>query len=271
MAGGIDWFRWHHGTVTDQKFTVIAKRAACSVAEVIAVWACLLEKASAAEQRGMAGPPDFEALDCALGMSDGTARAIFDAMEVRGLTSAVGQIVAWERRQPKRERTDDTSTSRVQAHRAMKRHETPTVAIEPTETPREEKRREELDTEASASAVAAKAPRPSRKCPESFEPVDAPAWTATHAPGVDWQRETEKFRDHTFKTAHNDWAGAWRNWMRRAAESSAGANRPTETAYARQMREKYERVAPMVAASKPGAPKRLNPMEILDGLTRIAG
>ncbi len=25
MAGGIDWFRWHHGSVTDPKFQLIAK------------------------------------------------------------------------------------------------------------------------------------------------------------------------------------------------------------------------------------------------------
>ena len=63
-----------------------------------------------------------------------------------------------------------------------------------------------------------KPPRASRKCPASFEPEDPVAWIAEHCPGVDWRLETEKFRDHTFKTALTDWLGAWRNWMRKAAE-----------------------------------------------------
>lgn len=72
-------------------------------------------------------------------------------------------------------------------------------------------------TDAGASAGAAK-PRPSRKCPATFEPEDPRSWIAAHTPGVDWQLETAKFRDHTFKNAISDWLGAWRNWMRRAAE-----------------------------------------------------
>ncbi len=46
-----------------------------------------------------------------------------------------------------------------------------------------------------------------------------------------------------------------------------------ETTYARQMRERYEEAAPLVAARKPAAAKPINPnpMEVLDGLTRIAG
>ncbi len=47
MAGGIDWFRWHHGSVTDPKFQLIAKKAGGRVGDVIAVWAALLENGSA--------------------------------------------------------------------------------------------------------------------------------------------------------------------------------------------------------------------------------
>lgn len=65
---------------------------------------------------------------------------------------------------------------------------------------------------------AAKSQRSSRKCPDSFEPPDADAFCAAEAKGVDWRSETAKFRDHTFKTPLTDWLGAWRNWMRRAAE-----------------------------------------------------
>lgn len=115
MAGGIDWFRWHHGSVSDPKFQLVAKKAGASVAEVIAVWACLLEAASQAERRGHPGEPDFEAMDCALGMQDGTAKAIYERMADRGLFTEDGSLEAWERRQPKRE--DETAAERKRRQR----------------------------------------------------------------------------------------------------------------------------------------------------------
>jgi hypothetical protein len=163
MASGIDWLRWHHGTVSDLKFPLVARRAGGTVAEVIAVWACLLEEASMAAERGNPGIPDFETLDCALGLPDGRAMAIYRAMIDRSLIDeGSGRLVAWERRQPKRERDDGSSTDRVRAHRerqhqaaeTVKRQETPGNAkdnqgtpgndTERQETPREENIRREI-------------------------------------------------------------------------------------------------------------------------------
>ena len=157
MAGGIDWFRWHHGTVTDQKFPLIARKAGASVAEVIAVWACLLESASMnAELRGhIGGAPDFEAMDCALGMEEGRAELIFSAMTGRGLMDSCGHISAWPKRQPKREREDDNSTKRVQAFRQKQRQETPGNASEGSETPRGEESREDKQALERAESVRA--------------------------------------------------------------------------------------------------------------------
>lgn len=115
MAGGIDWFRWHHGSVSDQKFILVAKRARASVAEVIAVWACLLESASASDERGNFGAVDYEALDCALGMEEGRAQAIHEAMAARGVVTPGGDVAAWDKRQPKRE--DDTAAERKRRQR----------------------------------------------------------------------------------------------------------------------------------------------------------
>lgn len=153
MANGIDWFRWHHGTVNDPKFQLVAKKSGASVAEVIAVWACLLEAASAADERGNPGDIDFEALDCALGLVDGRTQAIYTAMNDRALVNQdTGRLAAWEKRQPKRERMDDDkSTDRVRAYRqrqgsagnANQENGTPRNAMERQETPREEKSREE--------------------------------------------------------------------------------------------------------------------------------
>lgn len=162
MAGGIDWFRWHHGTVTDQKFPLIAKRSGASVAEVIAVWACLLEAASMNEnERGLiASEPDFESMDCALGMADGKAEAIFHAMTDRGLVDEHRQVTAWPKRQPKREREDSTAAERKRSQREREamagvtddeapnetksRSVTPCHATSHQKTPRGEESREEI-------------------------------------------------------------------------------------------------------------------------------
>jgi len=177
MAGGIDWFRWHHGTVTDQKFPLVARRAGASVAEVIAVWACLLESASMNEtERGLlSAEPDFEAMDCALGLTDGKACAIFQAMQQRSLVDEHLHVVAWPKRQPKRE--DDTAAERKRRQRerdhaislanavtqAESRNVTP--SHDRGEESREEKNKDLSveDKSSTSSPVATK--RPSVPCP----------------------------------------------------------------------------------------------------------
>ncbi len=114
LMAGMDWFRWHHGSVTDPKFQLVAKKAGASTAEVLAVWACLLEEASQAENRGHPGDIDFEALDCLLGFEDGKALEIHKRMSERGLFKD-GAVAAWDRRQPKRE--DDTAADRKRRQR----------------------------------------------------------------------------------------------------------------------------------------------------------
>lgn len=160
MAGGIDWFRWHHGSVNDPKFQLVAKRSHSRVADVIAVWACLLEAASMAEQRGSVGEIDFEAMDCALDLDDGQTARIVDAMRARALIEGDDCLISsWEKRQPKRERDDDKSTSRVQAFRERQRSETPRNAKETSETPRGEERRVEESNSASAELARANVER----------------------------------------------------------------------------------------------------------------
>ncbi len=82
--------------------------------------------------------------------------------------------------------------------------------------PREEKRRED-STEAKASVT-----RPSKKCPASFElTAELLIWAETEFPMVSTKDETDKMRDHTFSTARVDWAGTWRNWIRKAGKDMA--------------------------------------------------
>ena len=116
MAGGIDWFRWHHGSVTDPKFQLAARKAGVGLTDVIAVWAFVLEKASASDVRGSFGDLDHEAIDCLFGLAEGKTLSILEQMQVRGLV-ADGVICAWEKRQPKREREDDTAAERKRRQR----------------------------------------------------------------------------------------------------------------------------------------------------------
>jgi hypothetical protein len=168
----MDWFRWHHGSVTDPKFQLIAKKTKSKAAEVIAVWAVFLEEASQAEERGRLGQIDFEATDCLLGLDEGQTQRIYAAMTDRGLLEN-GLISRWDKRQPKREREDNTSTERSRNSRARKSaieacnaeaqmasaeasienhtepqnatggNATPCNTMQRQETPREEKSREE--------------------------------------------------------------------------------------------------------------------------------
>lgn len=144
---GMDWFRWHHGAVSDPKFQLVAKKAGASVAEVIAVWATLLEEASQSDDRGNYGALDFEAIDCALGLSDGKAQAIHALMAVRQLVDIeTTSITAWDKRQPKREREDNTNAERQRAYKAKHAQVTPsnaTVTPDNTEKHLEERRGEE--------------------------------------------------------------------------------------------------------------------------------
>jgi hypothetical protein len=129
---GMDWFRWHHGSVTDPKFQLVAKKAGARPSDVIAVWACLLEEASQAEDRGNPGTIDFESIDCLLGLEDGAARRIYDRMTERGLFADGGRVEAWERRQPKREREDDNAAERKRRQRAKESDQSGTPAVTPS-------------------------------------------------------------------------------------------------------------------------------------------
>lgn len=62
-----------------------------------------------------------------------------------------------------------------------------------------------------------------RTVPEGFQITDPMRqWAKTKCPHLDIESETEKFRDHEFRDPHSNWAGAWRQWMRRAPEFRSG-------------------------------------------------
>lgn len=150
MANGIDWFRWHHGSVNDPKFGLVARKAGARLGDVLAVWALVLEQASASTERGQFSEIDGEATDFLLGAEDGTTARILEAMQSRSLLTG-DRVTRWEERQPKRERVDSTAAERKRAQRERDAASdgdmtavTPSHAKSHQVTPREEKRREEL-------------------------------------------------------------------------------------------------------------------------------
>lgn len=117
MAGGIDWYRAHHGTVEDPKLGLIAKCAGQRRGDVIAMWHYLMEKASGADDRGNPGVLHFRSLDFLLELEAGGAARIYAEFIAEGLVDGnTGRLVAWDRRQPKKE--DDGAAERKRQQRA---------------------------------------------------------------------------------------------------------------------------------------------------------
>jgi hypothetical protein len=117
----MDWFCWHHGTVNDPKWRVIARKANARVADVLAVFAAFLERASQADPRGAIAGWDADTIAAGLNMDPDQVTAIHAAMQGRILDG--DSLTGWSKRQPKRERPDDapSSTERTRKHREQRR------------------------------------------------------------------------------------------------------------------------------------------------------
>jgi hypothetical protein len=246
MAGGIDWFRWHHGSVTDPKFQLVARKAGVGLTDVIAVWAFVLEKASASDVRGSFGDLDHEAIDCLFGLAEGKTLSILEQMEVRGLV-ADGLICAWDKRQPKREREDDTAAERkrrqrerdaIQGHgtpdEASQSHVTPRHTTSRQKTPREEKSREEKKSPSLRSGDSAVALSVSDLQAEGVDPQHATDWfkarkdkgaktltpTAWAAVKAEAARAGVTVAEAVKVAAENGWQGFKASWMTQEARAS---------------------------------------------------
>lgn len=135
----MDWFRWHHGSVVDPKWRLVAMRAKVRVADVVAVWAMMLEAASAnRDSRGVIAGWHDEAAAVCLDILPEQVASIRAAMQ--GVTLEGMAVTGWEKRQPKRERDEGgASSQRSKEHRdrqrehhgnAMQRHATPCNALD---------------------------------------------------------------------------------------------------------------------------------------------
>ena len=129
---GIEWFRWFHGAVADDKWPLVARRSGQSVAVVVAVWAALLECASQAGERGSVEAFDPESLDALLHLPDGTCQAVFDALcEGRKPRIVNGRVARWTVRQPEREDPGAAARKRIQREREKEKGEGAACAVPP--------------------------------------------------------------------------------------------------------------------------------------------
>lgn len=123
----MEWLKWYIGSAIDPKFSIVARRSGHNVAAVIAIWAMLLERACQAEERGNIRGFDCEAADVALGLPDGAACAIIDALQSKGLIHG-DRVANWEKRQ----NTDVTEAARERKRlqRERERLEAERLALE---------------------------------------------------------------------------------------------------------------------------------------------
>lgn len=239
MAGGIDWFRWHHGSVTDPKFGVVAKKSGSRVSDVIAVWVVLLEAASTEAVRGSIGQIDFEAVEHLLGLDDGQAARILDAMTQRGLIVGDGRVASWDKRQPRRE--DDTAAERKRRQRErdaeklpQSHEESQVVTIESQVVTQchdreEESRGEKSQLPLSELSMGETSPTPDKPAPTpKNRQVVMPADFYPNETGVRYAEdrginiaiELQGMRNwaESKRVLRSSWQATWRTWCDKAVE-----------------------------------------------------
>jgi len=263
----MDWFRWHHGSVTDPKFQLVARKSGASVAEVIGVWATLLESASMSEVRGNMGDLDFEAIDCFLGLTEGQSRNIYFVMSERGLLDTESNTVSsWHKRQPMREREDLTAADRKREQRErekdLSRHVTPCHTEKSLDEIRLDESRE-IPVVAAVDASPPKKPAKNRRSTlqPDFYPNESGVSLAVEK-HLQVDAELQKFSNYHLSKGNlmADWQAAWRTWVGNAFDQSRTTT--SETAYQKSMRLRVAEFAPSIARQAPGAPYPLENMTL---------
>ncbi len=226
----MDWFRWWHGTVTDPKFQWVSRRCGQPLANVVAVWACLLECASTATQgnadatRGNVASFDCNVIDVLLGLDDGAVQKILDAMTEKNLI--VDKFIAgWDGRQPKREDSGNpntgalSSTERSRIRREnLKREATQGNDMQRTATQGNDRVEESREEESNKSVSAATQPRTRKVAlPKDFEVSERVAtWAAAN--GFQWLDEhLESFKHKATAKGYRyvDWDSAFMEAIRK--------------------------------------------------------
>jgi hypothetical protein len=113
----MDWWRAYHGLPNDPKIALVALVTPCNAKkhEVTAVWVTLLDLASQNTPRGSIDGADSEQIGWTLEMEPARVDTIIETMRKKRMIVG-NSIKAWDKRQPKRER-EDNSGERVKAFR----------------------------------------------------------------------------------------------------------------------------------------------------------
>jgi len=110
----MDWLRLWHEMPIDPKWRVVSRRSGRPTSEIIAVYTMMLVNASQSCERGSLEHWDDEVVAAALDMETEQVLAIREAMQ--GVVLEGNHLTGWERRQPERER-EDNSNKRVRRWR----------------------------------------------------------------------------------------------------------------------------------------------------------
>lgn len=241
------WFRLWTDMVNDPKFRTIARVSKQEISRVISVYVHMMTCASNATERGHTEGWCDEDVATALDINTEDVEAIREAMQGRVLDG--DYLTGWEKRQPLREREDDTAADRKRQQRAReanKSNVTPSHTTSHQEKPREEEIREEEKREPKSKAEAAPATRlPADWMPEQEDVL----FLLAERPDLSPDGTTSRFRDYWIaqpgaKGRKVDWHATWRNWVRneRTAPQARGSPAGYESAKDRSRREASEQL-----------------------------
>ena len=178
-------------------------------------------------------------------------KALFIA---KGFIDKDFNLLNWEKRQF----SSDTSNARVAKHRLLQKEKQIDGGNATVTLP--ERNGNALDTDTDTDTDTEKtgrkrtAAKRRQQIPDAFYP-DETGLDKAREKGLSVAVQLTKFVDyHVGKgSVMSDWQAAWRTWIGNARPETPNG-KPAETAYQRSQREKYEQIAPAVAARAPNNP-----------------
>jgi hypothetical protein len=117
----MDWFRHENDLSGDSKLAYLAKLAGARRCEMTTFWICLLEHASAHENRGYVGDIDLEMISVTQEIDLVTIKALHALLCNKGTVTEGGYLKQWNRYNGVTGKQAMTSAERVRKHRENKK------------------------------------------------------------------------------------------------------------------------------------------------------
>jgi hypothetical protein len=182
------WFRLWTDMVNDPKFRTIARISKQEISRVISVYVHMMTCASNATERGHTEGWCDEDVATALDINTEDVLTIREAMQGRVLDG--DYLTGWEKRQPLREREDDSAAERKRQQRAREANQanvTPSHATSHQEKPREEEIREEEKKEEKSKASCAEPQSDSTPAVVQIPLISGKGFGITESQAGEWQ------------------------------------------------------------------------------------